>query len=287
MRNLAAEFEGVRASARSATAAAPRAVLRESDIAGLPPPVQRHVRRALALTVAAPRSVLREGDLAPLPAPVQRHVRRSGALGRPRPALLQWVFDAEMVRKPGQPGMPGVAEQFDRFDIPQRVFFMRSKMFGLPVAVLHRYEGTHASMTVRVASLFNVVDLHSDELARTETVTLLNDLVFFAPAWFADPRLSWRAGNELRAEITFTNGPHVVHAALLFDDAGDLVNFTSDDRSQLQDDGSFKRFRWSTPMRGYREFDGLRLPSAGEAVWHLPAGDFVYGRFMLRSFSAR
>jgi hypothetical protein len=256
MRNLITEFENARANARSATATASRVLLSEADLAALPPPVQRHVRR-------------------------------TGAIGKPRPALLQWVFDAEMVRKPGQAALPGVAEQFDRFDMPQRVFFMRSKMFGLPVAVLHRYEGTQASMTVRVASLFNVVDLHSDELARTETVTLLNDLVFFAPAWLADPRLSWRAVNLQRAEVTFTNGPHVVSAALHFDDAGDLVNFTSEDRSLLQDDGSFKRFRWSTPMRGYREFDGLRLPSAGDAVWHLPEGDFIYGRFTLRGFSAR
>ena len=246
--------------------------------------------RALARAACAPQPVLTEADVAKLPPPVQRHVRRCGALGRPRPVLLQWLFDAEMVRKPGQAGLPGVAEQFDRFDIPQRVFFMRSKMFGLPVAVLHRYEGTQASMTVRLASLFNVVDLHSDELARTETVTLLNDLVFFAPAWLVDPRLAWRAVDERRADVTFSNGAHRVGATLHFDDRGDLVNFTSEDRSMLQDDGSFKRVRWSTPTRGYRDFDSLRLPSAGEAVWHLhdgPEGDFVYGRFTLRSFSAR
>lgn len=253
--NLPAEFERARAFAQSAVAGAKRPALSEADIAALPPPVQRHVRR-------------------------------TGALGKPRPALLQWVFDAEMVRKPGQPGWPGVAEQFDRFDIPQRMFFVRSKMFGLPVAVLHRYDDTQATMTVRVASLFNVVNVHSDELARTETVTLLNDLVFFAPAWLADPRLSWRAVSQQRAEVTFTNGPHGVSAVLYFDVAGDLVNFTSEDRSMLQDGGSFKRCRWSTPMRGYREFDGLRLPGVGEAVWHLPEGDFVYGRFALRGFSA-
>jgi hypothetical protein len=255
-RDLAAEFERQRAAARVAATASPQRVLSGADIAALPPPLQRHLRA-------------------------------SGAIGKPRPALVQMSFDAQMWRKPGQAAMPGVAQQFDRFDRPQRGFFMRSRMFGLPVAVWHHYEGTQASMTVRVASLFNVVDDRSDELARTETVTVLNDMVFFAPAWLADSRLAWRAVDDRRADVTFTNGPHRVSASLRFDEAGELVDFTSDDRSLLQDDGRMARQRWSTPMRALRVFDGLRVPTEGEAVWHQPQGDFVYGRFKLTAYEAR
>jgi hypothetical protein len=163
---------------------------------------------------------------------------------------------------------------------------MRSRMLGLPVKVLHHYEGHHASMVVRVASLFNVVDIHSDELARTETVTLLNDLAVFAPAWLVDPRLTWRPVNDRQADVTFTNGPHTITASLWFNDAGELVNFTSEDRGALQDDGSFKYVRWSTPMRAYREFDGQRVATEGDAIWHYPEGDFVYGRMKLKSYAA-
>jgi hypothetical protein len=179
--------------------------------------------------------------------------------------------------------MPGPAEQFDCFDPPERLFFMQSRMYGLPVAVLHHYEGIRASMRVRVASLFNVVDAHGDELARTETVTLLNDLCFLAPCWLADERLTWRQINDFQTEVVFTNGPHRVSAILVFDDAGDLANFISQDRGVLESDGSLKNFRWSTPMQAYREFDGRRVATQGTAIWHYPEGDFVYGRFTLKA----
>ena len=222
-------------------------------------------------------SVVTERNIATLPLPVQRYLRASGCLDRPRPAVVHLVFDAVMIRKPGGAGMPGVAEQIDRFDAPKRLFYMRSRMLGLPVKVLHHYEGHRASMVVRVASLFNVVDIHSDELARTETVTLLNDMAFFAPARLADPRVAWRPVDDRRADITFTNGPHTISASLWFNDAAERVNFTSEDRGSLQGDGSFKYVRWSAPMRAYHEFDGRRVATEG---------DFVHARMNLKSYGA-
>jgi len=238
---------------------------------------------ALAAAPLQPPLLLTDAEIEALPAPVQRYLRVTGSIGKPLVRNVHVAYDAEMFRQRGRPGMPGPAEQFDRFDTPRRLFFMRARMFGLPVAVLHDYEGTRASMTVRVASLFNVVDVHGDALARTETVTLLNDLCFFAPSWLADPRLAWRPIDDRHAGVTFTQGPHRVGATLEFNDAGELLNFVSDDRGALQKDGSLRRVRWSTPMREYREFEGRRVATRGEAIFHDPEGDFVYGRFVLKA----
>jgi hypothetical protein len=133
------------------------------------------------------------------------------------------------------------------------------------------------------AEQFDVVDLSSAELARAETVTLLNDLCFFAPSALLGPAFAWAAIDDGHAEVRFVNGPHSVRATLSFDAHGDLVDFSSDDRAALQPDGRLQRMRWSTPMRDFREFDGRRVASAGEAIWHRPEGDFVYGRLVLRS----
>ncbi len=243
-------------------------------------------KATLSIGANGATSIVTEQDIATLPAPVQRYLRASGCLGRRRPVVVHVVFDAVMMRKPGGAGMSGVAEQIDRFDVPKRLFYMRSRMFGLPVKVLHRYEGQHASMIVRIASLFNVVDIQSDELARTETVTLLNDLAFFAPAWLVDRRLTWRPVDSRQIDVSFTNGPHTIAASLWFNDAGELVNFSSEDRGALQDDGSFRYVRWSTPMRAYHEFDGQRVATEGDAIWHYPEGDFAYARMKLKSYTA-
>jgi hypothetical protein len=33
---------------------------------------------------------------------------------------------------------------------------------------------------------------------------------------------------------------------------------------------------WSTPVTAYGEFESLRLPARGKAVWKLPDADFDY-----------
>ena len=262
-------------------AAAGLAVLRLRRGPGLGAELTRRRTELLRAPAAAP-PLLTEALIAPLPAPVQRYLRVCGWLGRPLPSSVQVDFDATMFSAPGAAGMRGPAVQIDRFDLPRRLFFMRTRRAGLPVAVLHDYRGAQASMQVRLASLFDVVFLQGDTLARAETVTLLNDLCLFAPAWLVDARLSWTAQDGHRCRVAYTQGPHRVAAELVFNDAGELVNFHSDDRGALQKDGSLRLLRWSTPVRDYREFDGRRVATQGDAVYAYPEGDFVYGRFALR-----
>ncbi len=226
--------------------------------------------------------IITEASIASLPAPVQRYLRVTGNVGKPRIAKVLVKFDTELFNAPGQSGMRGPSDQYDRFDKPKRLFFMETRMFGLPVAVLHDYDGTRASMRVRIASLFDIADLQNEALAKAETVTILNDLCAFAPSWFIDPRLTWRSIDDRHAGVSFQNGPYQVSATLAFNEHGELVNFVSDDRAALQPDGTLRQARWSTPLHDYKPFGGRRVPGYGEAIWNYPEGDFTYGRFTVR-----
>jgi hypothetical protein len=72
-----------------------------------------------------------------------------------------------------------------------------------------------------------------------------------------------------------------VSALLTFGEHGELVNFQSDDRYLSADGKTYAKYRWSTPLRDYREFHGHRLASRGDASWRMPDGELVYGRFEL------
>jgi len=39
----------------------------------------------------------------------------------------------------------------------------------------------------------------------------------------------------------------------------------------------------STPVKEYREFNGMRLPSFAYTIYHRPDGDFCYGEFEIKS----
>jgi hypothetical protein len=239
-------------------------------------------RRLAGLAPSAGGAPLTEDDLSHLPDPVQRYLRRAGALGKPPVGMVHTEFEATLHSAPGSPGMTGPAHQIDLIDPPRRLFFMTTWMKGLPVAVLHDYRPEAAMMRGRAARLVDVVDVSGPELARTETVTFLNDLCVFAPSTLVRPEFEWTPIDATHAAVAYTAGPHTVSATLVFDEEGDLVDFVSDDRGELQPDGSLRVQRWTTPLSGYREFEGRRVATRGEAIWHREAGPFTYGRFDVR-----
>lgn len=178
--------------------------------------------------------------------------------------------------------MPFEATQHSFVGGPIRLFLMRARMRGLPVQAFHRYEGGRATMRVRLGGVLPVADASGEVMDVSETVTVLNDMCLLAPATLLDPRIAWTALDGRSALARFTVDAHTVSATLHVGDDGLLTNFVSDDRSRASDDGkAFTRMRFSTPVREYREFDGLRLPAFAEARWQGPGVDFAYGEFRL------
>ena len=242
------------------------------------------VAEALEGQGGGPGPVLTEEALMPLPGAVRRYVLASGAVGRPVPTSMRLAFDAVMYRAPGDGGMRATSIQCNWFGRPARMFLMRARVFGLPVRALHLYRDEQATFQVRVAGLRTMVDQAGDVVSRGETVTVLNDMCVFAPGTLTDPRLEWTAIDDHAATTVFTNGAHRVSATLSFNERDELVDFWSDDRPESVGTGLVAR-RWSTPLSGYRETDGMRLPTHGSAIYFRPEGPFTYGEFSVRSIA--
>ncbi len=204
---------------------------------------------------------------------------------RVKPKNVRITFDAKMVSKPGAKPMNATSEQYNFYGSFTRLFLMKASKMFVPFHAFHSYIGQKATFVVRVANLFNIVDLEGDELTTAETVTLLNDMCIFVPGNLYDKRLSWKEIDTLSCQVTIENGIYKVSAILYFNETGELINFVSDDRYALQDDGTIKRARWSTPVGDYKERDGRKIPTYGETIWNYPEGDFTYGTFKLKDIS--
>ena len=105
-----------------------------------------------------------------------------------------------------------------------------------------------------------------------------------APAAVLDLPFTWETIGERSLLATVTNAGNTVPATLTFDAAGDLVGFLSNDRMQ-EDAQRSRNVPWSTPISGYREVDGIRIGSRGDANWVETAGEWTYGKFEIRSIA--
>lgn len=230
--------------------------------------------------VGVPSSgLITESDLAHLPQPVQRYLRYVGVVGKPKVVHYKAVFKGKM-RDKGKDWFPFVSEQHNFTGVPTRLFYMKAQMFGVTVPGYHRYLDADARMDIRLFGLVQVAGTKGPEMGRAETVTLLNDMCLMAPATLIDNRLQWKAIDGQSAKAFFTVNGIKISAVLYFNEQGQLVNFVSDDRYAVAD---MKQYRFSTPVKDYRNFNGYNLPAYGEAIWHYPEEAFTYGIFNLQS----
>lgn len=190
-------------------------------------------------------ALVTESDLDRHPPLVRQYLRRVGVVQKPRVRAMRARFQAEMKMSPDGGWMPASAVQTSFFDEPTRLFLMTA----------------------------------------SETVTMFNDLCFFAAPALVDANVRWEQIDARRVRGFFTNAGHTISAELAFDTNGDLVEFVSNDRSMTADGKTYERLPWVTPVGAYRDIAGFRLATRGEAIWKRPRGDHAYARMALVELS--
>ncbi len=238
----------------------------------------KDVKTHLLSTKNIQTDLLTEADIQSLPLPVQKYMHYCAVVNKPKVKNMKVVFDGEM-RDKGKDFFKFTSVQYNFFENPTRLFFMKGKKFGISVPGYHCYQNVTATMQIKLFGLINVVNIKGEIMNKAETVTVFNDMCLMAPATLIDKRIEWTAIDSLSTKATFTNGAYKITATLYFNEQGELVNFTSDDRSAID----LKRYRFSTPVKDYAEIYGINIWKYGEAVWHYPDGEFVYGKFYLKS----
>ena len=192
---------------------------------------------------------------------------------------FQAVFEGGIRKSLEDSFMDLHVRQCNFYDEPERLFYMESKMYGVPYSGLHMYRGNNATMQVKIASIFPMINASGDIMLQSETVTMFADMCFMAPAALINKNIQWELIDSLTVKGKFTNAGKTIGATLYFNPKGELINFISMDRYMSADGKSFANYPWSTPTSDYKYFHGIRLGSYGEAIWQLPKGKLCYGKF--------
>ena len=220
------------------------------------------------------KDLITRADLKPLPAPVREYVRYVGVLNKEKLQNVKIRLKGRM-RNRTMGWFPFEAIQYNFFGNPTRLFFMKGTIKHLPFWGYHAYKAQQASMRIKLLGLFPVANAKGPEMDTAETVTYFNDLCLMAPQGLIDERIDWQTIDSHTVKATFHNQGLAIDATLHFNEKGQLVNFTSDDRYDLSGN-EWQQYRFSTPVSHYRSFQGFKLPGYGEAVWHYPDGPFTY-----------
>lgn len=234
------------------------------------------VNHDFAANKGGEKNILTDAEMDHLPLCVRKYLYYTRSAGKPEIMNCRAEFTGGMRGNPDEDFMKLHSVQYNFFGNPSRYFYMSAQKGGLPFTGLHLYQNQRATFTVKLLNWFKIVDAAGEKMNRAETVTLLNDMCFIAPATLIDKRISWELINDTTVNAIFKNGEIRVSALLYFNNKGELVNFKSNDRYHT-DGKTYENYPWSTPVSEYRLINGYMLPGRAKLIYHKPEGDFTYG----------
>ncbi len=233
---------------RAAEAGAPAA---PADLAGLPPPVQRYLERAVP--EGAPR--IRSAHL------TQR--------GHMRPAL-------------GMPWLPMTAEQWFTAAPPGFVWRARARLAPLLwVAARDKYAHGAGEMLIKPLSLFTLARAGGPATDSGALLRYMAEMAWFPTALLPRPGLRWEPVDDHSARLIVADSGQTLDLLYHFDAAGDLERVEG--LRYLGSGPAAKLEKWQGSHSDWREFQGLRIPTRAEVRWTLAAGDFVYFRAQIET----
>ena len=238
--------------------------------------IEGDIDRLLSRGDAAESATLDEADLAGLPEPVQRWLRWSGVVGKPIPTTVRLRQEGEL--RVGEFGwMPFTAEEYYATAQPAFVWKANVRMApGITVVGQDRYIEGEGLLEMRLLGAVPVASDEGSDMDAGDLLRYLNETMWF-PAGALSPYITWEAVDAASARATMVYGGASGTATFTFDQDGRLTNMVAD----RYDRESGAVVPWSTPITAYGEFDGVRVPTEGEAVYARPGGDHAYIRLTI------
>ncbi len=228
------------------------------------------------------KTILSESDIKELPEPVKKYIRYTSSIGKPKIINFRADFSGKIRDHAKPTWMKLTSQQYNCIAKPTRLFYLDAIMKMLPVAGFHCFKNGTAFMDIRLFSLFKVQYQAGPEMDISETVTFFNDMCVMAPAALIDKRIEWLEAESNKVKANFTYNGITISAWLFFNERGELVNFVSEDRYALCENGTISKHKWSTPLRDYQFINGYRLATYAETIYTYPDGDFTYATFTVK-----
>lgn len=243
---------------------------------------KNEVKISLSQTENLPKTILSEDSIKDLPEPVKKYIRYVGCLNKPIVHNFRVDFSGKIRSHEKKEWMQLTSEQYNFLTTPTRLFYLDATMKDLPVAGFHCFKNGIAYMDIRLLSIFKVEFQKGAVMNTSETVTFFNDMCCMAPATLVDKRIEWLEVEENKVKASFTNNDITISAWLYFNEKGEMVNFTSEDRFDIGKNGETVKLKWSTPLRDYKTINGYKLATYAEAIYTYPDGEFTYATFDLK-----
>lgn len=241
--------------------------------------VEKEVRKFFS-GVENKGTIIQRADLEGLPPVVQKWLAQSRVVGKERIAAVRLKQRVSMRIKEGGKWMPADVQQYFKVDEPGFIWKVRVSMAPLLYfAGRDKYEEGRGHMLIKVLSLVKVADARGREIDQGTMLRYLAETMWFPSAALSN-YIRWEEVDATSARATMTYGGVTASGVFNFNEKGEVISFVA--RRYGEFNGQYDMKTWMVNMREHKEFNGIRIPSAGEVIWKLETGDYDWYRFEIK-----
>lgn len=220
--------------------------------------------------------VFTEEDMVDLPLPVQKYFRYCGYIGTPKMSFMKGTYqDVDFVFGKDKPAIKIDYTQYNFINEPNRIAYIDSSMYGIPFEGLDSYTAGNGSMKGVLAKLFTLFNQAGETMDRASLVTYLSECLIIPNAALQD-YITWEEIDALHAKATISYYGGTASGVFVFNEKGEMLSFTTDDREATTTDGTSEKVKWSVVLNNYEDIKGIKKPTGFQAIWHYNDGDLLY-----------
>ena len=225
----------------------------------------------------ASNAVYEKEDFELLPPLIQTYLEECGYIGSLRKSILQMEYKkVDFSLGQNRPKLKIDYSQVDFANAPVRLAFVDSKMFRVPFQGYDYFINGKGAMKGVIAKLFQLFDQTGEQMDKAALVTYLAEIIFLPEALLQN-FVSFNQLDSHRVEARIEYKGLKACGIYHFNDAHEMIYFSTDERGQSSSDGSIENIPWEAQCREYKLYsDGIKRPSIFRAVWKYPDQDFIY-----------
>lgn len=221
--------------------------------------------------------IIQGTDLEGLPPVVKKWLEQSQVVGKERIKAVRLKQTASMRLKEEGPWMLADVQQYFRVDEPG--FIWKVKVNIAPLIYFtgrDKYEDGRGHMLIKALSLLKVADASGKEIDQGAMLRYLAESVWFPTAALSS-YIKWEEVDANSARATMTYGGITASGVFTFNEKGEVLNFVAQRYRDVN--GQYLMNTWVVDIKEHKDFNGIRIPSAGEVIWRLETGDYNWYRF--------
>jgi hypothetical protein len=213
-------------------------------------------------------------QLSGLPEPVQRYFKHVLKEGQSYVSYVRLIHDGQFKSGHDKDWMNIKGEQYFSAEKPGYIW----KGLASIVTARDKYISDKGRLVVTILSLFNIIVGKGSKYDEGELQRWLAECIWLPTNLLPGERLKWKTIDANTAKLIFNYKDLSLFYKVYFNQKGEITQLET-----TRYMNEVNKETWLCKCTGYKELNGIIIPTKIEAVWKLKKGDFSYAKFKVRT----